>query len=695
MIVAGLVTVLCHLLRQPVVLGYIVAGVLIGPHTAIPVFVRDHHTVEMLAELGVILLMFSLGLHFSLRKLAQVGATAFVAAALEILLMLLIGYGTGRLFGWDRMDSIFLGAILSISSTTIITKALGELKLMKERFAELIFGILVVEDILAIAMLAILSGVAKTGSLEVGEVATTFGGLGVFLTAVMVTGLLAVPPLLRYVARFRSNEMLLVAALGLCFGVSLLAVKLGYSVALGAFLIGAIVAEARERAKIEALVEPVRDMFSAVFFVAVGMLIEPPMLWEYAVPIAVITAAVVVGKVATCSFGAFAAGNDVRTSLRVGMGLAQIGEFSFIIATLGLTLGVTSPFLYPIAVSVSALTTLLTPYLIRASDPVADGLVRLAPRSVVNYVELYSRWMSRRAHDRRHDAAQARKLVRRWILQIALNGVLAAAVLAAAAAVARDVRRVPWVARLPWWTGGPNTVVWLGAMVLVLPLLIVSFRKLRHAATAIAERVVSGADPGEEPGVAGVAAAAARAMIRHTIMFTGSVIIGMSVLLMSSAFLPPGPVLLSLLLWGAGLGLLMWRRFERMYTRAQVALTETLTRPQDPSHAAHGGHDAAAAALPALLREVDLESVVVAPGAPADGKLLRDLHLRRLTGASVVGIERGDSSIANPGPDEQLRAGDGVLLLGTSEQLAAVRPLLRGEPADRLAERPTERDQAA
>src|SRR5688500_14907075 len=207
MIVAGLVTVVCHQLRQPVVLGYLVAGILIGPHTQIPVFVRDRHTVEMMAELGVVLLMFSLGLHFSLRKLADVGATAFVAAALEILLMMLIGYAVGRFFGWGRMDSLFLGAILSISSTTIITEALGEMGLMKERFAELIFVILVVEDILAIAMIAVLSGVAKTGSLAVGEVATTFGGLGLFLTAVMILGLLAVPPLLRYVGRFKSSEM--------------------------------------------------------------------------------------------------------------------------------------------------------------------------------------------------------------------------------------------------------------------------------------------------------------------------------------------------------------------------------------------------------------------------------------------------------------------------------------------------------
>ena len=676
MIVAGLVTVVCHLLRQPVVLGYLVAGVIIGPHTSIPVFVRERHTVEMMAELGVILLMFSLGLHFSLRKLAAVGATAFVAAALEILLMMLIGYGMGRWFGWGRMDSIFLGAVLSISSTTIITKALADLGLMKERFAELIFGILVVEDILAIAMLAVLSGVAKTGSLAVGEVAATFGGLGVFLTSVMVFGLLAVPPLLRYVNKFRSNEMLLVAALGLCFGVSLLAVKLGYSVALGAFLIGAIVAEAREQGKVAALVEPVRDMFSALFFVAIGMLIDPRMLLEHWRPIAFITGAVVVGKVITCSFGAFVAGNDLRTSLRVGMGLAQIGEFSFIIASLGLTLKVTSDFLYPVAVTVSALTTLFTPYLIRASDGVTRGMLWLAPRGVVAYVELYSRWMSeRQKRGREADSVRVGKLLRRWVLQIALNGVLAAAVLAVASGVANDGRSVPALRRLPYWTGGPNTIVWLAAMVLVLPLLIVSVRKLRATAIVVAEMMVRTSE-------AGPSTPAVRGMIGHTILVTGFVILGLSVLLMSSAFLPPGPVLVSLVLWGAGLGLLLWRRFERMYIKAQAVLTETLTRPPEPAHGhGHSAETRPAAPLPPLLREAELETVVVSAESVAAGKLIRELHLRRRTGASVVGIERGGESIVNPGPDEELLPDDGVLLLGTRHQLEAARPLLRGQAA--------------
>ncbi|MEI9863962.1 MAG: cation:proton antiporter [Limisphaerales bacterium] len=298
--------------------------------------------------------MFSLGLEFSLGKLKRVGATAFIAAALEIVLMLGIGYQIGRWFGWSQMDSVFLGAMLSISSTTIIVKALAELGKSKERFAELIFGILIVEDILAIAIIALLSGIAMTGSLQIGEVVGTVSRLGIFLVVTLVLGLLFVPRLIGYVARFKSNEMLLITVLGLCFGFSLLAVKLHYSVALGAFIIGAVIAEAREVKKIEHLTEPVRDMFSAIFFVAIGMLIDPALLAQYWLPIAVITVVVVVGKVLTCSFGTFVAGNDTRTSLRVGMGLAQIGEFSFIIAALGLNLGVTSKFLYPIAVTVSA-----------------------------------------------------------------------------------------------------------------------------------------------------------------------------------------------------------------------------------------------------------------------------------------------------------------------------------------------------
>src|SRR5271155_5671401 len=307
MLIAGLVTVVFNRFKQPVILGYLVAGLIIGPYTPPFELVHDHDAVLLAAELGVILLMFSLGLHFSLRQLAKVGGTAFVAATLEILLMLLIGYAVGRTFGWSNMNSLFLGGILSISSTTIIIKVLQDLGMMRQHFAELIFGILVVEDMLGIALIALLSTVAlahaplnaaatdpaaATAVVQTAAQHTTahttmpvhtattthsppvllfetIGRLSVFLTALLVFGLLIVPWLLRYVAQFNSNEMLLVTILGLCFGSSLLASELGYSVALGAFVMGALIAETREHGRIMHLIEPVRDMFSAIFFVAI------------------------------------------------------------------------------------------------------------------------------------------------------------------------------------------------------------------------------------------------------------------------------------------------------------------------------------------------------------------------------------------------------------------------------------------
>ena len=350
MIIAGLVTVIFHRFKQPVVLGYILAGVIIGPYTPPAVLISDKETINTLAELGVILLMFSLGLEFNLRKLKQVGSSVLLAALLEILFLFWIGYEIGRFFSWPTLDGVFLGAMLSMSSTTIIVKVLSEMGKMKERFAQLIFGILIIEDILGIAMIVLLSTIAMTGRLSLGDVGLTLTKLGIFLAVSLVVGLLTVPRLISYVARFKNNEMLIITLLGLCFGVSLLAAKLGYSVALGAFVIGAVIAEAREIHRIETLLEPIRDMFSAIFFVAIGLLIDPKLLITYWQPVIVITLGVIVGKILTCSFGAFMGGNDIRTSLRVGMGLAQIGEFSFIIASLGVTLKVTSDFLYPIAV---------------------------------------------------------------------------------------------------------------------------------------------------------------------------------------------------------------------------------------------------------------------------------------------------------------------------------------------------------
>ncbi len=660
MIVAAVVTLLFHRLHQPVVLGYILAGVIIGPYTPPFPLVRDEQTIRTLAELGVIFLMFSLGLHFSLRQLKQVGATAFIAATLEILLMLWVGYEVGQFFGWSKMDSIFLGAILSISSTTIIVKALEELGKSKAKFSEIIFGILIVEDILAIAMIALLSSIAMTGTLEVGQVLATVGRIGIFLSVVLVIGLIAVPPLLRYVARFKSDEMLLVCVLGLCFGVSLLAVKLGYSVALGAFIIGTIIGEAREIEKIKRLTEPVRDTFSAVFFVAVGMLIDPRLLAQYTGPILIVTLAVVIGKVLTCAFGTFVAGHDTRTSLRVGMGLAQIGEFSFIIASLGLTLRVTSEFLYPIAVTVSAVTTLLTPYLIKGSDPVVSWFDRVAPRPVVGYLELYSRWVERLRAGQQDN--RARRLARKWAWQMALNVVLVTGVFMAAGPLAERAAR--WWPQAPEWIGGAKGVVWLVACVVALPGLIATLRKLQAFAMLLSEMSVTDA-------LAGKHTPTIRAVIWRTIFAAGLAVLSLWVLLLSAALLPPGRGLAVLGLIVAVACVVLWRFFIQIHARAQVALRETLSQPVAPQ-------EESPEALSPLLKDVRLETLTIGQDSPAAHKLIGELALRTKSGASIVVIERADARIINPGPDEELHPADKVLLLGTPAQLQAGRQLLSG-----------------
>ncbi len=661
MIVAGLVTVVFHRLRQPVVLGYILAGLIIGPYTPpFPLIPPEHKpNIEFLAELGVIFLMFGLGLHFSLRQLVKVGATAFIGATLEIIVMAFVGFQLGRLFGWRTMDSIFLGAILSMSSTTIIIKALSDLGMMKKRFAELIFGILIVEDILAMAMLALLSGIAATGSLNVGDVLKTLAELSIFLAVLLVVGLLTVPWLLRYVARFKSDEMLLVAVLGICFGVSLLAAKLDYSVALGAFIIGAIMAEAREAGKIETLIAPIRDMFSAVFFVAVGMLIDPRLLGQYAWPIVIVTIAVVAVKVPTCAAGAFLAGNDTRTSLRAGMGLAQIGEFSFIIAQLGVTLGVTSNFLYPVVVMVSAITTLLTPYLIRSSDRAVGLLERLAPNTVLGYLDTYHRWVSDLVQSAR-GGNQIRKLLRKWALQIALNVALISGILIAAKSIAIWAEKQ--TALLPAWTGGPRAVTWLAAMLLALPLLVATFRKMRAVTQVLAELSVPRKRAQENTAVI-------RAGIANAILIPATLAVGIWVLALSAALLPPWPVFVGLLVLIGAITAVMWNHFIKVYATAQISLKTTLTQERPPPEDEQRP-------ISRLLRDARMETIEITTDSPAAGKLIRELQLRTRTGASAVGIERNGNSVINPGPDEELQAGDQVLLLGDADQLASARRLL-------------------
>ncbi|AUZ48922.1 cation:proton antiporter [Pseudomonas orientalis] len=574
MLVAGVVTILFHRLKQPVVLGYIVAGFIIGPHTPPFGLIHDEDTIKTLAELGVIFLMFCLGLEFSLRKLFKVGATAFIAAFLEIILMIWIGYEIGQWFDWNTMDSLFLGAILAISSTTIIVKALNDLKMKNQRFAQLIFGVLIVEDILGIGIIALLSSIAVSGTVSSGEVFSTVGKLSLFMIVALVIGILLVPRLLAYVARFESNEMLLITVLGLCFGFCLLVVKLEYSMVLGAFLIGAIMAESRQLIKIERLIEPVRDMFSAIFFVAIGLMIDPQILLQYAWPIAVITVAVVLGKMLSCGLGAFIAGNDGRTSLRVGMGLSQIGEFSFIIAALGMTLQVTSDFLYPVAVAVSAITTLLTPYLIRGADPLSLKIAAVMPRRMSRVFGMYGEWL--RSIQPQGEGAMLASMIRKIVLQVGVNLALVIAIFFAGSFFAARIGGYleGWISDQSW----QKALIWGGALLLSLPFLIAAYRKLKALSMLLAEMSV-------KPEMAGRHTQRVRRVIAELIPILSLLVIFLLLAALSASILPTNKLLVLIAVVTAAVAAVLWRWFIRVHTRMQVALLETLDNHKDtPEH---------------------------------------------------------------------------------------------------------------
>ena len=573
MLVAGVVTILFHRFKQPVVLGYIVAGFIIGPHTPPFGLIHDEDTIKTLAELGVIFLMFCLGLEFSLRKLFKVGATAFIAAFLEIVLMIWIGYEIGRWFDWGTMDSLFLGAILAISSTTIIVKALNDLKMKDQRFAQLIFGVLIVEDILGIGIIALLSSIAVSGTVSSGEVFSTVGKLSLFMIVALVIGILLVPRLLAYVAKFESNEMLLITVLGLCFGFCLLVVKLEYSMVLGAFLIGAIMAESRQLIKIERLIEPVRDMFSAIFFVAIGLMIDPQILLQYAWPIAVITVAVVLGKMLSCGLGAFIAGNDGRTSLRVGMGLSQIGEFSFIIAALGMTLQVTSDFLYPVAVAVSAITTLLTPYLIRGADPLSLKIAAVMPKRMSRVFGMYGEWL--RSIQPQGEGAMLAAMIRKIILQVGVNLALVIAIFFAGSFFAERIGGYleGWVSDQSW----QKALIWGGALLVSLPFLIAAYRKLKALSMLLAEMSV-------KPEMAGRHTQRVRRVIAELIPLLSLLVIFLLLAALSASILPTNKLLVLIAVVTAAVAAVLWRWFIRVHTRMQVALLETLDNHKDTEH---------------------------------------------------------------------------------------------------------------
>jgi CPA2 family monovalent cation:H+ antiporter-2 len=391
--VAAIATVLCQLLRQPLVVGYLVAGMVVGPYIPLPVYV-DPERIREISDLGVILLIFSIGLEFRFRRLVQLAPTAGVITLIQVTTMILLGYAAARLMGWTPMEAVFTGAVVSISSTTIVAKAFEE-QVVERRVRELSFGLLLAEDLVAIILLALLTAAAGGEAFTLRAFAETGLRLLAFLALLSTIGLFTVPYAIAAVARLGRPETLMITAVGMCFAFAMVAEHAGYSVALGAFLAGSLTAESGHGSMVEHLVEPIRDIFGAIFFVSVGMLIEPNLLVEHWHAVALITGVVVVGKITGVSGASLVIGERPRVAIKTGFALAQIGEFSFIMAEMGRSNSATRDFLYSLAVAVSTITAFLTPFLIRASQPAAQWLERAVPAPLAGAVTQYVGWVGR------------------------------------------------------------------------------------------------------------------------------------------------------------------------------------------------------------------------------------------------------------------------------------------------------------
>ena len=461
LMVAGIVTLIFKRLRQPLVLGYVVAGFLVSPHMPYTASVADMDSIHLWADIGVMFLLFSLGLDFSFKKILKMGASPIISTISIITAMTVLGVCVGHAFGWPRMDCIFLGGMLAMSSTTIIYKAFDDLGLRQQQFAGLVMSVLILEDILAIVMMVMLSAIASGSNPDGGQLLRSIVSIAFFLVLWLVVGISAVPLFLRSVRRLINSEVLLIVSLGLCCAMAVFSTKVGFSSAFGAFIMGSILAETIEAERIEKLVEPVKNLFGAIFFVSVGMLVDPHIIVSYAVPIISLVLTILVGQSVFGSLGFMLGGESLKSAMRCGFSMAQIGEFSFIIASLGLSLGVISDFLYPVVVAVSVITTFLTPYMIRLATPAYSALEHRLPSRLIRLLNQFS--VS-------HPNTMQQSKWRRLLLQMTINTAVYA-ILSTAAVTLMFMFFHPFVESLTHGAWYGNLLTGVATIMLIAPFL--------------------------------------------------------------------------------------------------------------------------------------------------------------------------------------------------------------------------------
>jgi CPA2 family monovalent cation:H+ antiporter-2 len=669
--VAAITTIVCERLRQPLIFGYILAGVIIGPHFPVPL-VADEGTVQTLSELGIILLMFFLGLEFSIRRLFQTGWSVLIVAILETSLMLWFGYETGRLLGWSVLASFYAGAAIAISSTTIIAKTFADQK-TRGRFTELVFGILIIEDLIAIVLLALLTPASPGAAPAAASLGVTIVRLVSVLAAFLVGGFLVVPGLVRFVVRLGRPEITLVTCIGICFIIALLVEKIGYSVALGAFLAGSFVSESGEGLHIEKLVEPVRDMFAAIFFVSVGMMLVPALVAQHWRAVLVLTTLVLVGKIVFVSIATFLTGAGARTAIQTGMSMAQVGEFSFIIAGAGVSTGAAPSWFYPVTIAVSAITTLTTPWLIRFAPPVAALVDRRLPRAIQTFAVLYGTWIE--GIGTRPDAKIP---LRRAARALAIDaGVIAA--LGIGVSIASTPLGAEIASRMHMRLVYGRLLIAAGAFLVSIPFLAGVVRNGRALGQMLSVR----AFPEPEAAKLDLAAAPRRAFV-VAIQLTALFVVGAPLVAITQPFFPMGIGFGALVLALAVLGIILWRAAADLQGHVRAAaqgIVETIGRRprEDDTADAQRALERAYRLLPGLGEPVSYQ---VGGGSPFAGQRLASINLRGRTGATVIAISRGEDVVLVPDGKEVLKTGDVLALVGPKSAIESAMHLLENGAED-------------
>ena len=644
LMVAGIVTIIFKKLKQPLVLGYIVAGFLVSPHMPYTMSVIDESDIKTWADIGVIFTLFSLGLDFSFKKIVKMGASPIIATVVIVFSMMMLGISVGHGFGWSKMDCIFLGGMLAMSSTTIIYKAFDDMGLRQQKFAGMVMSVLILEDILAIVMMVMLSAIAGGSNPDGEQMLGSIVKIGFFLVLWFIVGIFAIPWFLRSVRKLVNNETLLIVALGLCCGMAVLSTKVGFSSAFGAFVMGSILAETVEAEKIIKLVEPVKNLFGAIFFVSVGMLVDPKILVEYALPILALVCTILVGQAILGTLGFMLGGESLKSAMHCGFSMSQIGEFSFIIASLGLSLGVISNFLYPVVVAVSVITTFLTPYMIRLATPTYLVMEKHLPDKLINVLNHFAM-----SHPSTTQQSKWKSLLKQMTINTVAYSILSAAVITLMFTFVLPFMRSLFPGwRLHWYA---NAITGLLTIIIIAPFLRAIVMKKNHS---------------NEWKRLWVESSINRIPLLFTIFVRFVIALGFIFYICNyltrftnALMIIIGVVVVSLMIasrWTKKRSIKMERVFiHNLRSRDIMAQVNGEKKPLYEGHL--------------LDRDIHISEFEVPVDSTWGGKSLQQLHLRQRFGIDMSSIMRGSQRLNIPNGETIIFPGDKLQVIGNDEQL--------------------------